>query len=159
MNRKIIDVPVSKHLAHFISWEFGLNAKGVVVIPKSFILKSDPKNSHHSHTYFKDVEAQPSKYVIITLEYYRLLKIQQLCLVRQMEELFTQRMAVYVHQLGRGPYEGIREFLYVVLNLEEEDFKFSRGYKRYQRHIGMLNTRKMLEIPNNYFPVAQKSTC
>lgn len=158
MNRKIIDLPVSKHLAHFITWEFGMSKKGVVVIPKSFILKSDPKNSHHANQYFRQIAKKPHDYVIVHIEFYRLLKIQQLCFVRQMEDLFTLRMVTYVQQLNQGPYEGIREFLYVALNLEEEDFKFSRGYKRYQRYLSMLGSREMLNIPNNFFPVAEANT-
>lgn len=151
MNRKIVSIPVSKHIAHFMAWEFGFNKRKHIVIPSNFILKHDPKNSHHARNYFERCQDKPNM-VEVEVEYFGMVKIQQLCLIRQMEELFTSRMVAYVHRSGEGPYEAIREFLFVVLNLDEEDFKFSRAYKRYQRHLAHLKSRDILNIANDHFP-------
>ena len=138
MNKKTVYLPVPKHLAHFAMWEF--QCTDTLAFGANFYANYD-----RSHTRYKDVANffhRPG-YVLLKVELYNPNLRQQYYMIRYLEEQFKMRMHEYIaHATARCIRDAIREFLFVKLDLGEDDYNVESAYKSWQRARSKISTKK-----------------
>jgi hypothetical protein len=140
---KNTSIPVEWHIKKFIHYEY--QTTGVIRFASRITYPVNDNASNHK-VYF--LRKRPSK---IQVEVFNASQKHKFYLVRYIEQIFKFKLHTYIEaqvSIGRPAKHAAQQYLYEMLDLNEEEYKIDRAYKSWQRYKKRVKSYKDLYLLN-----------